>query len=316
MQISITGATGFIGRRLVRYYERKGATIHLLSRKKIPVAGTGTKLFQHDLITCTTSDLIDFVDGSDVVYHCAAELLDVSKMSKVNVEGTKKLLIAAVGRVGRWVQLSSTGVYGQRLNGNISEDIPPSPDNTYERSKAAADELVYDAVEKRNLQCVVLRPSNVYGIDMPNQSLFQLIKMIDRGIFFFIGKRGAVANYIHVENVVDALVLCGTSTLPSNGRAYNVSDHRKLEEFVSIIAAALGKKMPQLRLPESLVRTAVAIVGNIPRFPLSLSRVTALTNRTVYRTDRIEFELGYKNTISMEEGIDNLARYYKNNQTT
>ena len=311
MQISITGATGFIGRRLVRHYEGRGAKIQLLSRKKVPVAGKGIKLFQHDLITCDSSDLIDFVDGSDIVYHCAAEILDVCRMRKVNVEGTKKLLSAASGRVGRWVQLSSAGVYGQNLNGNISEDISLSPDNAYERSKAAADMLVCEAAEKQKLQCVLLRPSIVYGIGMPNQSLFQLIRMIDRNMFFFIGKRGSVVNYIHVDNVVDALILCGTSTLPINGRTYIVSDHRNLEDFIGIIAAVLGKKMPQKRLPESLLRAVVAVAGNIPRFPLSLSRVDALTNRAVYLTDRIESELGYKNKISIEEGIGELARYCK-----
>jgi nucleoside-diphosphate-sugar epimerase len=147
---------------------------------------------------------------------------------------------------------------------------------------------------------------------MPNQSLFQLIRMIDKGRFFFIGKHGAAANYIHVENVVDALLLCGTSVLQSNDRAYIVSDHRTLEDLVGIIATSIGKRTPQKRLPESLVRAAVALAGLIPKFPLTLSRVDALTNRTVYRTDRIESELGYMNRVSMEAGIGELTRYWKN----
>jgi nucleoside-diphosphate-sugar epimerase len=249
------------------------------------------------------------VRGVDVLYHCAAELRNEEKMHNTNVLGTANLLTASGGEIGRWVQLSSVGVYGNGLQGNISEAAPLSPANAYEISKTASDLLVFEAVEKQNMQCVVVRPSNVYGVDMPNQSLFQLIKMIDRGMFFFIGRTGTIANYIHVENVVDALVLCGTSTLPANGRVYIISDYRKLEELVGIIAAALGKSTPRKRLPEFMVRAVVAAVGAIPGFPLNSSRVNALTNRTVYISDCIKAELGYKYQISMEEGISELVRF-------
>jgi nucleoside-diphosphate-sugar epimerase len=147
---------------------------------------------------------------------------------------------------------------------------------------------------------------------MGNQSLFQLIRMIDRGWFFFIGAPGAMANYIHVANVVDALILGATAPLPCNGRTYIVSDRRTLEEFVHTIAAALGKGPPRLRLPEPLVRAVSMVAGSMPGFPLSLSRVDALTVRTVYRTDRIRAELGYESNISMEAGMTELARHWKN----
>jgi nucleoside-diphosphate-sugar epimerase len=158
---------------------------------------------------------------------------------------------------------------------------------------------------------VVLRPSNVYGVDMPNQSLFQLINMIKRGLFFFIGERGAIANYIHVENVIDALVLCGTGILPANGRTYIVSDFCTLEDFVAIIATTLDVPFPQKRLPESLVRRAARLADYLPRFPLRSSRVDALTYRHTYKTERIESELGYRHNISLSAGISELVRYAK-----
>jgi len=259
----------------------------------------------------SVDELRRFVHGADVLYHCAAELRNEAEMERTNVQGTANLLAAVGGEAGRWVQLSSTGVYGSHPHGDIDEDSTINPGNAYERSKAKSDELVC-AAAKRGLPCVLLRPTNVYGTDMPNRSLFQLIRMIDKGVFFFIGGHGAVANYIHVENVVDALMLCGTAGLSGNGRTYIVSDHRTLEDFVGIIAVSLGKNAPQKRLPEPLVRTAAALAGWIPKFPLKPSRIDALTNRTIYRTGRIESELGYRNRISMEEGIGELSRYWKN----
>lgn len=311
MIVAITGGTGFIGKHLIVRHVARGDQVRYLTRKKATEDICGA--FAHiGNLSSSIDELRQFVRGSDVLYHCAAELRNEAEMHRTNVLGTVNLLAAASGEIGRWVQLSSTGVYGSELHGDIHEDVEIKPVNAYEKSKAASDNLVYAAAEQQNLPCIVLRPSNVYGTDMPNQSLFQLIRMIDKGRFFFIGKQGAVANYIHVENVVDAMLLCGTAGLPINGRAYIVSDHRTLEEFVGIIATSLEKGAPKKRLPESLVRTAVALAGLIPKFPLTSSRVDALTNRMVYRTDRIESELGYKNKISMEEGIGELARYWKN----
>lgn len=310
MIVAITGGTGFIGKHLIARHVARGDQVRYLTRKKSAEDIRGAVAYIGSLGS-SMDELRQFVRGADVLYHCAAELHNEAEMYNTNVLGTANLLAAATGEAGRWVQLSSTGIYGSGLHSDVHEDAEINPVNAYEKSKAASDTLVCAA----SLSCVVLRPSNVYGTDMPNQSLFQLIRMIDAGMFFFIGKHGAVANYIHVENVVDALVLCGTAGLPGNGRVYIVSDHRTLEDFVGIIATALGKRTPYKRLPESLVRAAVVLAGWISKFPLKSSRVDALTNRTVYRADRIESELGYRNKISMEEGIGELTRYWKNEST-
>lgn len=244
-----------------------------------------------------------------MIYHCATELYDEAKMHSTNVLGTANLL--ANGKVNRWVQLSRTGVYGSRPEDDVDENTALNPANTYEISKAEADNLVLSPGHQQTMECIVLRPSNVYGVDMPNQSLFQFIKIIKRGWFFFIGQNDSFANYIHVENVVDALLLCGDSKLAAYGRTYIVSDYRKLEDFVGIIANTLAKKAPQKRLSESFVRLLVAVFGNIQKFPLTLSRLNALTFRHVYKTARIESELGFKCTISMEEGIAELVSHVK-----
>jgi len=311
MNIAITGGTGFIGRHLLARHVALGDRVRHLTRKKPLESIPGAEIFIGDLSASET--LRGFVQGADVLYHCAAELRDAAAMEKTNVAGTANLLQAATGEIGRWVQLSSTGIYGAVRHGEVREDADIRPGNVYERSKAAADALVLAAAEK--LSCVLLRPSNVYGADMPNQSLFQLIRMIDKGLFFFIGPRGATANYVHVENVVDALLACAHATLPANGRAYIVSDHRPLEAFAGIIAEHLGKPTPRMRLPELPVRALAAACGWLPGVPLKTSRIDALTNRTVYCTDRIEAELGFSNLLSMEAGLAELVRVWKNGTT-
>ncbi|GAB1234034.1 NAD-dependent epimerase/dehydratase family protein [Ferrigenium sp. UT5] len=308
--IAITGATGFIGRHLVARHVALGDEVRYLTRSADGAPLPGAIRHVGDL-GGTADDLHGFVRGADVLYHCAAELLDASRMEVTNVAGTRNLLQAAQGEVGRWVQLSSTGVYGLQRGGEVDEDSGLRPGNAYERSKAAADALLLEATEQYGLACVLLRPSNVYDADMSNRSLFQLIRMIDKRLFFFIGPPGAVANYIHVENVVDALLACGQASLPQNGRTYIVSDHCPLETFVGLIATHLGRQAPSLRLPLPLAHAAANLFGRMPGFPLKPSRVAALTDRTVYRTDRIIRELGYRNRITLEQGVGELVREWQ-----
>lgn len=310
MIIAITGGSGFIGRRLVARHLACGDQVRFLTRgqRSAPLAGAEPV---SGSLTSPVERLREFTRGADVLYHCAAELHNEADMQATNVAGTANLIAAAAGEIGRWVQLSSTGVYGRHASGDIREDSPVNPANAYESSKLSADRLVYEAAAQRNLPCVVLRPSNVYGVDMANQSLFQLIRMIDKGWYFFIGPPGATANYVHVENVVDALLLCATSTLPDNARTYIVSDGRTLEELVPCIAAALNVTPPRWRLPAAPVRALASVAGIIPAFPLTPSRVDALTGRATYRIERIRAELGYENKISLETGMREMACFWK-----
>lgn len=305
--VSITGGTGFIGRHLLARHVALGDHVRYLTRKEPAEAMPGAEACIGDLTAPET--LRRFVQGADVLYHCAAELRDAAVMEKTNVAGTANLLHAATGEVGRWVQLSSTGVYGAVGRGVVREDADIRPRNPYERSKATADALVLDAAEKCGLPCVLLRPSNVYGTDMPNQSLFQLIRMIDKGLFFYIGPRGAMANYIHVENVVDALQKCGTMP-PAAGRIYNLSDHRTMEQFVDVIAQYLGKARPKYRVPKQFVRLLAQFLGKLPSVPLTAARVDALTVRTTYSNEKIERELGYHHRVGMEDGMKELTGYW------
>src|SRR5439155_2478471 len=135
-------------------------------------------------------------------------------------------------------------------------------------TKAAGDALVLEAARQGRLaSTVILRPSIVFGEGMPNQSIRQMVRVIDRGLFFFIGAPGASANYVHRSNVVDALVLCGTLPAAHN-REYNLSDWCTIEDFAGAIADALGKRRPSLRLPERPVRAAVRTFGRLTKLPL------------------------------------------------
>lgn len=308
MIVAITGGTGFIGRHLIARHLKSGDEVRYLTRNnKIPIFGATAIIGDLNDI----DSLMRFVKGVDVLYHCAAELHNTEKMHETNVLGTENLLNAAKVQVKRFVQLSSTGVYGAKPLQDVNEESPVHPENEYEISKTQADELVLAAMNQGDIYGVIVRPSNVYGVDMPNQSLFQLIKMVKRGWFFFVGKKRAVVNYVHVENVIDALLLCATADLPSNGRIYIVSDSCYLDEMIATFAKALSVPCPSLRLPECLVRGLAKVGDVLPRFPLRSSRVDALTYQHCYSIDKMRSELGFKHSISIQTGLAELCENLK-----
>lgn len=310
MIISITGGTGFIGRRLVLHHLAHGHTVRVLSRRVRSDAALPDSVvwYQGDLLM--SDELVSFAENADVLYHCAGEIRDESRMRAVHVNGTSKLVDAATGRIGRWVQLSSVGVYGAVHDGVVSEASPVCPLGSYEVTKTQADALVLEAAEQDAFDAVLLRPSNVYGVGMRNRSLCQLIAMIERGWFFFIGPAGASANYVHVDDVVDALMLCATHPNAVN-KVFNLSGWDTMETFVACVAETLGRPAPTLRLPVAPIRMLATALGKLPGFPLTVSRVDALCKRSRYPIDLIEQELGFVIRVSLREGLEELVKKWR-----
>lgn len=307
MLVGVTGASGFIGSALVQRHLDSGDLVRCLVRSGESEPHPGVHFVEGDLAR-PDERLVGFVDGVDVLYHCAGEVVEERRMRTLNVDGTRALLRAAAGRIGRWVQVGSTGVYGCRT-GAVHEESPLDPRTTYEATKAESDALVMEARTRGHVaSAVVLRPSIVFGPGMANRSIAQMIQMIRRGYFFFIGRRGASANYVHVSNVVDALVLCARSA-EADGRVYNLSDWCTIEDFVGAIADALGRPRPRLRLPESPVRAAVRTCARFGTWPLTESRVDALVSRTRYPIDRIQRELKYVLGVPTPTGLGRMVAW-------
>lgn len=309
--VLVTGATGFVGSALVERHLLEGDTVRALVHRKINDVKLpkGVQLFHGDL-TGTVESLVGCVDGVDILYHCAGEINDISKMHLLHVKGTQNLCDAAKNKIGHWVQLSSCGVYGPHYDGVVTEETALNPLGIYERTKTESDVLVSNAGKDGHFTYTILRPSYIFGPTMRNQSLFQMITMINRGFFFFIGKPGAIANYIYLDNVIEALMLCG-KTNNSNSKVYNLSDYRKLETLVSTIAQELDRPIPKLRLPKTLTHWAANVFRGVPKFPLTKSRIDWLCSRSIYSSEGIQCELGYTHKVSMEDGFGQLVRTWK-----
>lgn len=286
MIVAITGGSGFIGSHLAQRHLQQGDEVRLLSRQKNQNI-VGAKYFFADL-SDPKSDYRHFVKNADVLYHCAGEVINESLMKSLHVEGTQRLMDEALGNVGRWIQLSSVGAYGLCRTGVISEKSPESPVGIYEKTKTEADLIV----KTSGIPFVILRPSNVFGLKMSNQSLFQLIERIKKGHFFYLGKKGARVNYVHVDDVVSALME-GAINNSALGNIYNLSQTIYLEQMVKAILSHQDDQII-MRLPEWPIKKLALIFRGVAKFPLSVSRINALTNRCSYQSDKIKDQIGFE----------------------
>ncbi|AHG21861.1 hypothetical protein Z042_21280 [Chania multitudinisentens RB-25] len=310
MHASVTGASGFIGRRVVEHLLNAGANVTILSRQAAPPQFAGrVRVIRGDL--CREQDnLLPLLNGCDTLFHCAGELYRPELMEMLHVGGTLRLLNAAQQDAERrskplhWVHLSSVGAYGPPRSPNevriVDETHRLAPVSPYEITKTRSDELVIAAGKQDFLSYTIVRPTNVFGEAMTNNSLRSLLSMIRRRLFFYIGKTGAMANYVHIDDVVSVLLASAVQSAAQN-RVFNVSNDCSLEELVEASAAALGVPVPYLRIPERVARLSATLGRIVPGFPLTQQRINALVGRTTYSSQLVRKELGIIPLISVAD---------------
>jgi len=320
LQVCVTGANGFIGRSLVKTLVLQGYSIRVLTRHHNIIFPEGVQVVTGDL-TSPDCSLFQFLTGCDVLFHCAGEIHNVVAMNLLHIGGTDRLLKEILNVQERtrqkihWVQLSSVGAYGppqdkkQHNSRIVTETSPTRPVGDYEITKTRSDELVIQAGLSGSITYSIVRPSNVVGPNMTNQSLRGLIQMVKRGLFFYVGKPGAIATYIHVDDVVSSLITCAVNP-KACGQIYNLSCDCFLEDMIIIIASVLRVPPPWLRIPEPIIRLLITLFEARLNIPLTPSRIDALVNRTKYPSDKIVSDLGFRFSKPMPNAIGDLVREF------
>lgn len=316
MKVCVTGGTGFIGSPLCTALLDQGHTIRMLSRKSA-IDRPGGQVFCGDLLE--EDQLLGFVEGCDVLYHCAGEVKHTDLMYDLHVRGTANLLSAVSKKIKltgtnfHWIQLSSTGAYGNPIAcGHIDESFCPAPQGDYEVTKTISDELVIGFSKTESLfTYTILRPSIVVGSSMPNQSFFQLASMVQKRLFFYIGSKDALATYVHVNDVVRALMVCATDER-AKGQTFILSNDCLLSEVIESMADVYDVPAPVVRLPERALRLIVRLFSSVVRLPLTNERIDQLVRRTGYSSAGIKRMMGFEFEQSIPRAMPELlSRFVK-----
>lgn len=319
LNVSVTGASGFIGKNLIRKLLTLGCVVTILSRKKIE-SFEGVNHLNGDL-TEKDCPLDEFLAGCDILFHLAGEKNEKNKMANLHIEGTKKL-IRAVGfeqiRAAKkihWVQLSSCGAYGSRENYSwiekiITEKTKLSPSNEYEITKAISDQLVINGSKKHKFTFSILRPSNVFGPNMSNGSLKLIFGripyyLLKARLFFYLGSPGSMVNYVHIDDVVSALIaLC--FNLKARGEIYNLSNDCTVEATAEKMAEILGVCKPKIRLPIGLIHSPLKLFSSALKHKVHIPTFEILLRRTKISSNKIRLELDFVFSKQMPESIKDL----------
>jgi predicted dehydrogenase/nucleoside-diphosphate-sugar epimerase len=236
-RVLVTGASGFLGGRLVEVLSDRGIAVRgatrLLSRaRQLPgVEWVQCDLAREDQIRSALCDV-------DTVFHCAALCGapgSLREYEEANVEGTLRLLrLAADTGVRNFIYVSSMSVYGapRDPNSSLDETSPlderASERGAYTRSKLAADRAVLDFARRHRTpahrwpRIIVLRPGTIYG---PGAKVpvgrFQLPSPNARPLI--TGSRRIPAGLVYVDDVVDGMLAAAHSEVPT-GSIYNLVD--------------------------------------------------------------------------------------------
>lgn len=321
-KILVTGATGFTGGHLARRLAKVGHAVRALVRspeKGKELADLGIELVQGDLTR--PESLHRAMAGIELVYHIAAtfreESITEEQMWAVNCDGVKNMLEAAVaaGTVQRFVHCSTIGVHGDVKNPPATEDSPYAPGDYYQESKTAGEKIAIDYMEAGKLPISIFRPGGIYG---PGDTRFlKLFRPIKKGRFFMIGSGEVLYTLIHIDDLVDGIILCGTHE-NAVGNIYILTGEPALtlNEFVATIADVVGASPPKLRVPVMPIYWAGYLcelvckpLGIEP--PLYRRRVDFFRKDRSFSVAKARRELGFKPKIDVRDGLAETARWYE-----
>ncbi|HSH20252.1 MAG TPA: NAD-dependent epimerase/dehydratase family protein, partial [Draconibacterium sp.] len=218
MKCLVTGATGFIGNRLVEELINLGNEVNILARsqeKANQLYGNTVTFFNGDLLNINV--ILQATRNCDVIFHLAAFAniwsKDKTLAYKTNVTGTKNILEAALqNKVKKVVFTSSAGVFPPSENGEEIDEtatLPEKYQTEYETTKFQAEQLCLEYC-KKGLDVVIINPPRVFGPGLLNKSnsVTILLKKYMEGTWRIIpGEGNAIGNYVFIDDVVNGHIL-------------------------------------------------------------------------------------------------------------
>lgn len=318
----VTGATGFVGRHLVRALAERGHTVTALARTNADISDLqGVRWQRGDIID--QRYLADVTRSVSVVYHLAAIVPAKGGQSaqwRINCEGTRMLLQACIENgVKRLVFLSSVCAYAPPLKTLIDEDCPIGGGDSYGRSKAAAELEIINGAPSSSLCHVILRPCQVYGPGDRSGFTALMMRMLGSNYVFTAGHTPRSFSLVFVGDLVEAIIRAGTSPI-SSSCTVNIAGPSlaSLQTLVSAYSAITGHAAKHVPLPAAAVRFAqelrwfsrnLAADAMRPRWrsykPDNVYG-SLLLGGPEYALRRAKLEFGFEPRISVRDGLANI----------
>lgn len=318
MKVLATGASGFLGRAVVRALQQAGHEVRTLQRRPSTVAGAEDRLG-----SVTDPDAVSAaLDGVDGVVHLAAKVSlagDPAQFRAVNVEGTRTLLDAAASAgVSRVVHVSSPSVAhaGHALAGVGAEPADPvGARGEYARTKAEAELLALDRAGD-DLSLVAIRPHLVWGPG-DTQLIARVVARARRGTLPLLNGGTALIDSTYVDNAASGIAAALDRVDDVSGRVYVLTngEPRPVGDLLAGICRASGVRPPRLRLPAAVATAAGAVVERVwavrpgqDEPPMTRFLAEQLSTAHWFDQTEIRRDLRWRPEVSIDEGLRRLPR--------
>ncbi|NNE44549.1 MAG: dTDP-glucose 4,6-dehydratase [Gemmatimonadetes bacterium] len=314
MRILVTGGAGFIGSNFVHHVMKQHPGIEVVVLDKLTYAGNlenlapvaddpGYSFIKGDI--CDPVKVREAMEGCDVVLNFAAEshvdrsIENPGAFVQTDVYGAYVLLEAAKEfKVGRFIQISTDEVYGERMESPATEESTLMPRNPYAASKAGGDRLAFSYWATYDMPVVITRCTNNYGPYQYPEKLIPLFttNAIDDEPLPVYGSGKNIRDWIHVLDHAEALRLVMNAEGGVDGEVFNVAAENALDvlTITDRILEALGK-------PKDLIQHVTDRQGHDRRYWLLAGKAK----------ERLGWELKY---TTFEQGIEETVKWYAENE--
>jgi len=316
-KVLVTGATGLIGRHLVRQLLQEGDSVRIFVRRQPPadfMNDANIEVFLGDLGDPAAVDRA--VAGTDIVYHLGAAMKgSAHDHERGTVCGTQNIVDSVLRHgVQRLVYVSSLScLYAAAPDRGavVTEDWPlepfPTKRGAYTQAKTEAEKIVCDAVRHRHLRAVLLRPGRVFG---PGMTILTTEVARRIGNFFVILGNGThELPLVYVEDVVNAIVLAAENS-EFDGSVFHIVDRTRItqNQLVGDYILKNGKTAKVIHLPVAILYTLAAGLEVLSKVlnrsaPLSIYRVRSALARLQFDCSRAEKEIGWQPRVGIASGL-------------
>ena len=323
MNILVTGSTGFIGFHLTKKLVNKGHKIRCLIRNNQhnqELKKLGVEIFLADIEKKDT--LIGAMKGIDTVYHLAGGgnvaatfKKGYKKLRTLNVDGVKNLLeFCAKEKVKNFVFFSSISAMGIIVEKQINENTTLEPKTPHEVYKHYGESLIKKYKNKINYW--IIRPGIVYGPRAPKSEILLLAKLIKKGLLFIPGNGKNLMPFIHVDDLVNAVILLTENEKTINEEYLIVNEKEpSFNELAHEIKEQVNKKAKIVHIPKKLfifisqLSEGLGAILGIDT-PLNKRRAVSMTSNRLYDISKLK-KTGWKQKVFLKEGITSAIKWYK-----
>jgi nucleoside-diphosphate-sugar epimerase len=263
------------------------------------------------------TDWSDALSNIDVVVHLAARVhvMNVRESEpweqyrQVNVLGTERLVrMAAFKGVNLFIYMSSIKVNGEGKSTAYTEKDIPAPKDHYGRSKWEAEQILKKIADESEMHAIVFRAPLVYGPGV-KANFLRLLKTVHNGIPLPLANVKNQRSLIYLENLLNAIIRV-INKPPVVGGTFLVSDGEDVSttDLIRRIASALGTAPRLFPLPPSFLSGAAKLLGK-------KTAADRLLGTLMVDTSKIKRELDWKPPYTMDQGLEETAKWFRQEVT-